>query len=583
MKKTMAFIICLSLLFQTISLPVFSGTKLTFSEMFKSAEDNSGDIAAAEVDIIKTEKKIKEAKKFKRDQILKSMWLFTRKYQYPKIMGIRTKVPESEHNHFMAKKEKGFVIEKLHYDLELLYTNIYITGIKIGRKKVLLQKTENRLRVAKSKLRAKLIEQAQVDEVVDQIETIKTELTDLEAELVSLKIEMSELMGKDVTRGYTFDMEFIYLEPSQIPLAMLIYQAIENNATIYKMRKDIEYTETRVNVIKDVYNDEFSGSLMGSLNRLASIGYENIKPKDLTSSYLNFEKMVVARWGDDWKSYYGIDLFFFEIKLPKIFRFGEFDGVRFLDDGRYAFMSEAFDLIKKINKLKTTENKIALSIKANYMMLRSKAKMYKTKIAKFKEVNKTYELNQKKFDAKLVTADELIANKEEIQALDAEIFDLLVDMTNILKELNLQTGGYLEPYLRGEKPLSDMSKDAPFLPLEDEAGELDAQAIKALAAANKPKGVEWVVTPVVKDMSSEFKLIIPGEVKFESYALFTIDGKKIGEKAAKDKGVKHLNIVLEDRTQIVIKFYKGSEVIDTGIMEGFGSKGAIKFLGGGTS
>ncbi len=59
-----------------------------------------------------------------------------------------------------------------------------------------------------------------------------------------------------------------------------------------------------------------------------------------------------------------------------------------------------------------------------------------------KEVNKTYELNQKKFDAKLVTADELIANKEEIQALDAEIFDLLVDMTNILKELNLQTGGY---------------------------------------------------------------------------------------------------------------------------------------------
>lgn len=75
-----------------------------------------------------------------------------------------------------------------------------------------------------------------------------------------------------------------------------------------------------------------------------------------------------------------------------------------------------------MNKLKTTENKIALSIKANYMMLRSKAKMYKTKIAKFKEVNKTYELNQKKFDAKLVTADELIANKEEIQALDAEIF-----------------------------------------------------------------------------------------------------------------------------------------------------------------
>ncbi len=108
---------------------------------------------------------------------------------------------------------------------------------------------------------------------------------------------MSDLMGKDVTKGYTFDMEFIYLEPSQIPLAMLIYQAIENNATIYKMRKDIEYTETRVNVIKDVYNDEFSGTLMGSLNRLASIGYENIKPKDLTSSYLNFEKWLLLDGG----------------------------------------------------------------------------------------------------------------------------------------------------------------------------------------------------------------------------------------------------------------------------------------------
>ncbi len=80
-----------------------------------------------------------------------------------------------------------------------------------------------------------------------------------------------------------------------------------------------------------------------------------------------------------------------------------------------------------------------------------------------------------------------------------------------------------------------MSKDAPFLPLEDEAGALDAQAIKALAAANKPKGVEWVVTPVVKDMSSEFKLIIAGEVKFESYALFTIDGKKLEKKPQKTR------------------------------------------------
>ncbi len=66
MKKIMAFIICSSLLFQTISLPVFSGTKLTFSEMFRSAEDNSGDIAAAEVDIIKNrEKNQKKLKKFK--------------------------------------------------------------------------------------------------------------------------------------------------------------------------------------------------------------------------------------------------------------------------------------------------------------------------------------------------------------------------------------------------------------------------------------------------------------------------------------------------------------------------------------
>ncbi len=48
-------------------------------------------------------------------------------------------------------------------------------------------------------------------------------------------------------------------------------------------------------------------------------------------------------------------------------------------------MSETFDLIKENEQAKKQQKiKIALSIKANYMMLRSKAKMYKTKIAKFK-------------------------------------------------------------------------------------------------------------------------------------------------------------------------------------------------------
>ncbi len=65
--------------------------------------------------------------------------------------------------------------------------------------------------------------------------------------------------------------------------------------------------------------------------------------------------------------------------------------------------------------------------------------------------------------------------------------------------------------------------------------------------------------------------------------LYLLSMVKNWRKSRKRQGVKHLNIVLEDRTQIVIKFYKGNEVIDTGVMEGFGSKGAIKFLGGGTS
>lgn len=568
MKRFFISILVISFIFASIQ-PCYAST-LSLSEVQSRAITYSKDLDSGKIDITKKKNKLKEARKYVSAERKKAWWLFTKKYIYPKIYTLATKVDEASHKLFMANKEIDFILYNTRYEAESLYSIAVVAKVAVDRQRELLRKARIRLARAEQELEKDLIEASVVEEEKDKVAAAEDKYNLLIETHEESLAEISSLIYKDISKGYNLKMDFVYLEPQHISLNILIMEALNNNEMIYKVNKEIEYLTGKINKIKRVYNDEFSSSIMSGLNNITANGYEGISSVKIVSTYDNFVKRLIARWGEDWKSYYGIDLFFFEIKIPKLFRFGEFDGLRFLDDGSYALLSEILELIKNVNLRTKLEKATSKLVSAKYKKLSTKAEAYKQAKLDFILLNQEYELNQQLFKSGKVEADVLIENKAKIVDQDSSIFDLLVDISGLLREIDYQTGGFLQPYLRGEKPISDMSKDAPFMPKDASMDDIKKAAAKAGAAK-----YTWTTKVVVKEVSAEFK-VVTEEKEYEKYGLFTLDGKPIGRIVEIKKPIIHLVIVLEDRDSYMVKFYKEDKVKAVGKILGYGEKGEIE-------
>lgn len=206
-----------------------------------------------------------------------------------------------------------------------------------------LNEASLRLELAKEGLKKGDVTKDDYDAQEALVASIKEEVIALQTEYSDKITAIGEATGKDLSNKVhtvSYELDQIYLPGWLLPA--VLQESINNDWSLISTGENIKFMTFYVNAVNRLYNGRFSSGRMSKLNSLVAGGIGQIGDLELMSSYENLIDNLIGRWGDKWKAYLEIPLLFITIKIPKFFRFDEFEGVRYIEDARYVLMLEIF-------------------------------------------------------------------------------------------------------------------------------------------------------------------------------------------------------------------------------------------------
>lgn len=536
--------------------------------------NQSTKISNAHIKIFDKKISIKQAAKSVKGEGLKLLRLFAKKTTFNKDISRATKVQKAQFEHQLAIKELESIIYSEKYRLEEAYLKAYLLQELKRKKAIRLEEVKVRAALGEEQLKKGLATKAEVDGQKALVEALEEELSALEVDYADKMTAIGEEIGRDLSSAtYTVDYDLKNVYVPDWLLTSVVEKGLENDWSLISTGENIKFMTYYVNAINGLYNNKFSSGRMSKLNSLINGGIGEIGDLELMSSYENLIDGLIGRWGEKWKAYLEIPLLFITIKIPKFFRFDEFEGVRYLEDARYVLMSEIF----KTKQLITIEGDLRKA-KITYVtdlfaQINNLDYEYVTMKDKYRKLSASYAIDQKSYNKGLIEADVLITKSEALIALDQKMFDTLSTMNEKILEMDFITGGYYRELVNSEIVQNAGIKPAPFK--KPSAGKLQEELDK-MAALKSPMKASWTIKPLAETMTNEMKIKIEGESPVTHYQIFNRDGLKLSDKLKLDESFIHLDIMFSDKRLLVVKMYEGDKVLYTATLDGYGEKGALE-------
>jgi len=547
--------------------------------------DNSFKLLNADIKIIEKQKALKQAQKGSQYSGLVLLRLFEKKATFNKEYGKDTKGQLARNAYSMAKVERVYkeVVER--YKIKDLYLIAYNSKILVEKKEQIYKEELEKLNLGMIQLKNKQIELSDFQEQEKTVKKAKKSRDDQKEKADATIVKLGEYIDADLS-NYTvhYNYQKAYLSKSVLP--GLIEKGIDESFNIYSMKKNIDQNLYLLQVITKLYTKDFGGSrLAGMKNLIGSNDVETIEalnPKTVVVTYENLVSALISRWGDDWKPYYKISLIFFSIKIPKLFRFGEFDGVRYLEDARYIQMIKILETKQLIADEIEAEKTLAEVITNLFTDINNKTYDLEVNKEEFKTLQKEYEILQLKFKNKEVEAKDVVDKKSAIDTLDIDMAKAQFDISQQILELDKQTNGEYSKLVKAAALSGKNLKPSPFPrpkveELLEEIEEKKKEEELAQVAQGANNGITWSLEAIAKDVTDKFSLDL-GDASYETYRLFSAEGGPISERQNVGESFKHLHIILSDIDNLRVYFYGAEDEIFKYKLVGSGEQGTLEFV-----
>lgn len=573
-QKLIALLLILTCLSLSPTYIFAGGNVLTVDEAISLAKENGIEILKADKTIYEKKIALTQARKAVNYGYKKLRRLFEKAPTFDKALGLATKIETAEKDLKVAKSARIAAERKIKYDVINLYMKAFYAQENEKNALKVLNEEQSKLKLGQIKLSQNLITadsfQAQSDLVDEKTKAYEK----AKADFVSAKSKLRDKIGKDVSNR-TFTYTYLKGALPQDKLIQMIKTMYQVSHDLYALDENIKLNTHIVNVNSKLYSSKFGSSKMTGMKNLINKGIGNITDKELMVGYDNLVNALIAKWGDDWKSYYKIDLVLISFKIPKLFRTGEFDGVRYLEDSRYSLsiaISQTQQIIMEERTTRSTLTEVVINL---FGAVNSKTMEYEALKSDFDKLAREYDMNQNKYKLGLVEADLLIEQKMELDSIQEQIAVKIYEINEKIIELDGMTDGAYSRLLKVESASNPNLKASPFL--SPSAKELMKEAETELGNADV-KGI-WSLAPVAEGMTQMLTFNMSGSKAstIAFYRLFNEDGVAISENVAIAEGFTHLSIIFADRTNLVVNFYDANEeLLYKATFDGYGEFGSLK-------
>ncbi len=369
---------------------------------------------------------------------------------------------------------------------------------------------------------------------------VQEELANARTKFEESKKKLSDVIGFDVTVGYTFEDAFVTANLNRDVIEYLYTVALEDDPNVYEaqMNYDEALLTLRINyeLMKKHYNRDIP-TLEPYIQQ--ALDGEKINKKAFKKDYDQFLKDIDADWQGSYKIWF--------IKIPKEWLKGEIDGIRFVEDDPYVLYSATLDFESANKELINAEKDLYNQIYEEYSNYASTRKAYLSANNAYILAEKQLGLDEVRYLLGELTQEEFETEESEYESLKDEASTSLKEFSQTLYSFDRTTCGALTKFLNGA------------------AQEKTDDALSLVLVIRR--GCIYTLRPIIDSEEFLLSIDIPDDFYAETGINIThfelyCDGHQIGERKAVGESIRHLSLAVREVGDCSIRVYDGETFID---------------------
>ena len=449
-----------------------------------------------------------------------------------KPLTIQTEIDTLKHGLDDLKYEVTHKVNQQYFEVYLLQETTVFTQRRLDDAKTQLERNQAGLSTGKAT-------QSDVDRAQKSVDTLTKDLSSQLREFESAKTKLSELVGVDVTVGYTFANPFKTASIPREQLENLTQYTLDHDQSFYEAKAATATAKLNVDSYESLMRSQY-GSKMNIIQT-----YINMTKQGMDVDYGAFQikyKEMLSALDKPWAG--KIRILFF--KFTKEWFKGEIDGTRYIEDEMYAVYTACMEYGNAKKDQDALEKDLRSQVRDTYEALVTGWNTYETLQSLASESKETLDRLLVLNRMGKATYTEVADQQEAYQVAQQDALDALKEYNVTLSEFDRLTCGAVTKYLKG----AGMGLDT------GEGG--DAYAV--LDPINDPY---YYIYTSVADLTFYIGVSIPDgfEPVIDSFEIWYA-GTQIGERTQVGTELRHLTLDYQDTSELTIRLYNGDTYVD---------------------
>ena len=267
-------------------------------------------------------------------------------FQY-KPVALQYEIKVAQHN----LQDKVYAIgEKVNN----LYVEIVVLQRTIAFNEARMKTLEDGLARNQTKLRVGQANQADVDKIQKNLDSVKNKVASDRRTLEADLKKMSSLVGLDVTSGYSFENPYVTARIERSQLDALKQYTADRDEAYYEACIAETTARAELNTNYKLVRNKYGGdaNMIAGYVSLALNG-GNVNKKGFKNSYKAFLTQIDSYWQGKKR------IIFF--KIPRIWFKGSLDGTRYIEDDPYVLYQNVLDYCMATNEKKAAREQLGMT------------------------------------------------------------------------------------------------------------------------------------------------------------------------------------------------------------------------------
>ncbi len=546
--KITALLLCLSLIFSV--LPARSvhaaGKKLTLDLCRSLALENSKEKDSAELSVIqKTAQRESSLKslKLQKKNMSTFRWMPLLSFKFPQTPDFDKESqfqfkPLSLANDILVAQHK---LQDTTFAVNETVNNLFVeivtlqSGLDFNQDR--LDSYNDSLKHNKAKVKRGEANQSDVDRLQKKVDTLTNSIASdrrtLEADLKKL----SDLIGMDVTTGYTFERPYVEATIDRENLDSIIQYTEDRDETYYEACMKATTAKMQLQTNNGIMNSKY-GSDMNLISSYinSALNKQAVSKTAFYNDYKKFLEKIDSYWNKSFRILF--------IKISFEFLKGELDGTRYIVADPYTLYNNALDYIQAAQDedgaKKDLDNKVTDAFN-NYISVRSSYENYCKDVDEQGKKLEEYQIKNKLGE---MTFEEYQDEVDSYEELQNSMLDSMKLYTTTLYSFDRLTCGAVSALLSGTD--ADMQT---------------AVVGESFVQKSTDKAMYYLKSIIQKEMF-ELSVYIPKDFDIEitDFELWC-DNNMIGERTKVTDSLRHLKLSHEDINKAFIRLYNGETVV----------------------